>query len=689
MKHPMRSHAKVRHALSGILTTMPRIVDNLPLPAPHVESHAGIPADVPDNESIELIVDNVRLMDDRKNLVSVAVSGGVIRNIRSPDGIQALDDAQTTVLDGRGNLLLPGFCDSHVHLLVGAERLDGCDLEGATTLDEVAARLRDFIRAHPHRPLYHAFGLAYTTPPILPPAESRTVLDAIEAERPLFVYAHDLHTGWANSKAIQEADLLHPMPPFPPLLSALDMEANIELGPDGLPGGEFREPETYFLVECPLWARYPVPVPRKLGFLIQSMRELQALGLTALHTMGLGLPEEDLETLILLLELEHSGRLGIRVSGSMSVIPDDHMHRDLERAVQVRDLLADGRQGRKTFAQVHAALLELLDAASAPRGERQAPAHLKHLFDHVVHSLHQRLQRAHYREHEKHHERMGNDPSRTGPMAPDGMIAWNTIKLFMDGVVEKDTSFRFDSPSCAGIPAYSVERLTAVLEYADRAGMQVAAHCIGNASVARFLDAVEIVRARHAPLDAKRGHRIRHRIEHIETCRAQDIPRFARLDVVASMQPLHERGPVRLWHQKVPEHEWPTAFPWKLILESGGMLTFGSDWPIVSCNALESIDHATTRRPWKTCYPPAALSPDEALAGFTSGPALTRHAEARRGQIKPGMSADLVLLNATELSVQARVEAAIIKGKVVYDAGQVEQLVRQESKSPQVSKESP
>ena len=152
MKHPMRSHAKVRHALSGILSAMPRFVDNLPLPAPHVESHAGMSADVPDDESIELIIDNVRLVDDREKLVSVAVSGGVIRDVRSPDEIRSLGDERTTRLDGGGNLLLPDFCDSHVHLLVGAERLDGCDLEGAATLDEVAARLRDFIRAHPHRP---------------------------------------------------------------------------------------------------------------------------------------------------------------------------------------------------------------------------------------------------------------------------------------------------------------------------------------------------------------------------------------------------------------------------------------------------------------------------------------------------------------------------------------------------------
>jgi predicted amidohydrolase YtcJ len=202
MKHPMRSHAKVRHALSGILSAIPRKVDNLPLPASHVESHAGIPADVPNDEPIELIVDNVRLVGDRKNLVSVVVSGGVIRDVRSPDKIRSLGDERTMMLDGGGNLLLPGFCDSHVHLLVGAERLDGCDLEGATTLDEVATRLQDFIRAHPHRPLYHAFGLAYTTPPILPAAEARKALDAIEADRPVFVYAHDLHTGWANSKAI-------------------------------------------------------------------------------------------------------------------------------------------------------------------------------------------------------------------------------------------------------------------------------------------------------------------------------------------------------------------------------------------------------------------------------------------------------------------------------------------------------
>ncbi|PTN33018.1 amidohydrolase family protein [Desulfonatronum sp. SC1] len=202
MKHPMRSHAKVRLTLSALVPGNSSLFDELPLSSPHTESHAMTLADVPGTESAELIIDNVRLMGDREGLASVAVSGGVITAVRLPGETQALADERTVVLDGRGNLLLPGFCDSHVHLLVGAERLDGCDLEGATTLDEVAAQLRDFIRTHPHRQLYHAYGLAYTTPPILPPAEARTSLDAIEADRPVLIYAHDLHTGWANTKAI-------------------------------------------------------------------------------------------------------------------------------------------------------------------------------------------------------------------------------------------------------------------------------------------------------------------------------------------------------------------------------------------------------------------------------------------------------------------------------------------------------
>ncbi len=661
----MRSHARVRMTLSNLASSKGQAGSAPPLPSfnatPLMHSRTG----VRDTRPAELVIHSVRLKTNGP-LVSVSVADGVIQAIAPGRNAVGHDTACPRVIDGGGALLLPGFCDSHVHLLVGAERLDACDLEGVTTFTELRSRLQSFITANPEQHLIYAHGLAYTTPPLLPPAEARLVLDEIIPDRPLFIHAHDLHTGWGNTRALAEADLLKPMPPFPPLLSALGMENNVTIGSDGIPGGEFREPEAYFLLECPLRARHPIPATRKLECLNRSCRQLAACGLTAVHTMGLGLPEEDLETLMLLLELEHSGCLSIRVSGSMSIIPDDHFHRDLQRAILVRDLLAEGRRGHRHYHAVHDALLDLLEAASSPRCPHQVSLPQQALFDHVLHSLHGHLQQAHLKEHRLHRNSIRQRWPSDRYMDPGGLVEWNSIKIFMDGVIEKDTAFRLGTNPIPGIPAYTQDKLIDLIERADRAGLQVSAHSIGNGSVARFLDAVEIVRAKHKSLDTRRGHRIRHRIEHIETCRHEDIPRFAALEVIASMQPLHEREPVRLWHRKIPDSEWETAFPWKKILETGGIVTFGSDWPIVTCRVLESIKHAVSRKPWQPHLPATALSVREATHGFTVGPAKTRHAEKQRGRILPGMAADMVLIAGDLPAGNAAILATITNGRVVY-----------------------
>jgi hypothetical protein len=215
----------------------------------------------------------------------------------------------------------------------------------------------------------------------------------------------------------------------------------------------------------------------------------------------------------------------------------------------------------------------------------------------------------------------------------------------MDGVVEKDTAFRLDHHPLPGIPAFSPRELDQVLLLADRLGLQTSAHCIGNGSVNAMLNAIESARQKNAAIDRQRGWKVRHRIEHIEMCNAFDIPRFRELEVVASMQALHERAPMTLWHEKVPEIEWSTAFAWKSLIESGATLVFGSDWPIVSCNCFEGIQRATARKPWKTGMIDQYLTLEQALAAFSAKAAEVEYSETIKGKIQVGMLADLVVLS--------------------------------------------
>jgi predicted amidohydrolase YtcJ len=144
------------------------------------------------------------------------------------------------------------------------------------------------------------------------------MLDELVRDKPMLVYAHDLHTAWANTRALQMAERLYPMPPYPPLAEELDLQDQIVLGPDALPSGEFREPEACCLVSGPLEAAFTQPLETQLDDLEAVCRTLAAKGITGVHRMALAQPAEDIAFLLLLLEREQRGRLPIRVCTSFS-----------------------------------------------------------------------------------------------------------------------------------------------------------------------------------------------------------------------------------------------------------------------------------------------------------------------------------------------------------------------------------
>ena len=662
----LRAISHIRQKLAG--TRKKRTIH--PLPGRETTTHV-IPRDalrkllVPDSEP-ELVIRNATCHDaDPDKPMAIAIGGGRIQWIGPDTDADSRIRHATTVIDAGRSTMLPGMTDCHVHLTVGAERLDGLDVEAVRSPEQLQSVIRQYATDNPKRPVLHVYGLHYLDPPLINPETARQELDQLVPDRPLFIYAHDLHTGWVNTEALKQADMLRTMPPFPMEIVELNAQNNMQLDDTGIPTGELREPDAYFLVEGRLRTRYPVTMDRKLDCLENACRELARFGITSVHNMGLSLPEEDIEVTALLLELEHTGRLPVRVFQSCSVVPDEHMLADIALAADVRDLLANFRNKTLKLDTLQHRMASLLEQTVHRRNALERPEHSR-----TLHAVQRMIHDLHVHAHLNRLQHMTGQSSDKNRMRP--MVHMETVKIFVDGVMEKDTAHRSGGSLKTGIPAFTEWELNEMVRTADALGLQVAAHCIGEGAVHMMLNAVEHARKANRELDEQRGHRIRHRVEHIELCLAEDIPRFAKLEIIASMQPFHQRPPVTLWHQKVDAAWWGMAFPWKKLVESGTTLVFGSDWPIVSCNCMDAIRHVREREPWQTGLENQALPMDRAISGFCEYPPIAVHREQVSGQLSVGMDADITLLNGTlhhkdhMPGEQVRVDTTICNGQITF-----------------------
>jgi predicted amidohydrolase YtcJ len=226
------------------------------------------------------------------------------------------------------------------------------------------------------------------------------------------------------------------------------------------------------------------------------------------------------------------------------------------------------------------------------------------------------------------------------------LVRGGCVKLFMDGVIETHTGLLVDpyadDPSSCGDSNYSVEHFNRNIVEADRLGMQIFVHSVGDGGVRRVLDAYELARKVNGNRDA------RHRVEHIEVIHPDDLPRFRQLQVIASMQPLHAPPSVDdgdVWLERIGESRWPLSFAWTDIRKVGARLVFGSDWPVVTQNPFCGIHNTLNRKPWAPGMPNHHQNLADTLLSYTSQAAYAEFQEHIKGQVKIGYLADLVLLS--------------------------------------------
>jgi hypothetical protein len=261
----------------------------------------------------------------------------------------------------------------------------------------------------------------------------------------------------------------------------------------------------------------------------------------------------------------------------------------------------------------------------------------------------------------------------------DPLFKAGAVKIMLDGVIEAHTAAMlapYANDTASGTPTIDADELNRMVRLLDAGGWQVMTHAVGDRAVNMALTAYEhAVRSNPLP---ERGRR--HRIEHVETVDATDIPRFGALGVIASMQPyMGAPGPSQMdvWFKNVGPERASRGWAYKSIAAGAGRLAFGSEWPAVPMNPLLGLHTAVTRTtpdglPEGGWYPEERLALKAAIDAYTSGAAWASFDEQRKGTIAPGMLADLVVLSEDIFEAPAsrlgstRIAVTIFDGRIVY-----------------------
>jgi hypothetical protein len=264
---------------------------------------------------------------------------------------------------------------------------------------------------------------------------------------------------------------------------------------------------------------------------------------------------------------------------------------------------------------------------------------------------------------------------------PDGRgdewLRIGALKGFVDGSLGSRTAAFHepyeDAPDNTGLLVQPPDVLGRWVADADRHGLHAVVHAIGDRANTLLLDLFEAAAAANGPRDR------RFRIEHAQHLRRADIARFARLGVIASMQPYHAIDDGRWAERAIGGVRAETTYAWRSLLDAGATIAFGSDWFVAPPTPLEGLYAAVTRRTLDDRHPGGwvpsqCISLDEALRAYTGAAAYASFEESRKGRIAPALLADVVVLDRDLFTIpadelrEARVIATVAGGQVVHEA---------------------
>jgi predicted amidohydrolase YtcJ len=257
-------------------------------------------------------------------------------------------------------------------------------------------------------------------------------------------------------------------------------------------------------------------------------------------------------------------------------------------------------------------------------------------------------------------------------------IRFGYLKAFIDGTIGSGTALMFepfaDNPGSSGLAMMPYEEFEKMVIKADKMGFQIGVHSIGDKGNNWTLNAYEKAQEVNGKRDS------RHRDEHTQTLQQSDIPRFKELGVIPSMQPTHCISDKRFYEKRIGTERSKGAYAWRSLLNTGAILAFGTDYQVEPLNPMEGLYAAVTRKDrlgeegdgW---FPEQKLTMEEAIKYYTLGSAYAQFMDDRKGMIKIGYLADIVIVDRDLLTIpedqimKTNVDYTIVGGKVVYSSG--------------------
>ncbi|HLJ96118.1 MAG TPA: amidohydrolase [Gemmataceae bacterium] len=505
-----------------------------------------------------------------------------ILRVGSSVEIHALVGPHTRTIDLQGRRVVPGFYDSHLHLLGSGQRLSEVALKNAANEAEFGQRLREFDRKLPrdrwllggewdHDRTFHGQ---------LPSAE---LLDKYVAGRPVFLRRYDGHMAVVNSQVLKLAGITAQTPD--PAGGVIYRKAGTKE-----PTGVLRDNAMDLVTRL-----IPAPSDAEIAEAVRAaLDEARQVGVTSAQDMDGSDAATRRKLLRLYQELARSGQLSCRID--------------------LRWPLSQWRQ----LAQL-----------GVERG-------------------------------------FGDDWVKIGGVKGfvDGSLGSSTAKMFKPFVNE---------PGSTGVFVTPLDKLREYILEADKAGLSVAVHAIGDQANAELLSIYAEVAQANGPRDR------RFRIEHAQHLRPQDYPRFHAYSVIASMQPYHAIDDGRWAEGRIGSARCASSYAFRSVLDAGAKLAFGSDWSVAPLSPILGIDAAVNRRTldgkhpggW---FPEQRITVAEAIEAYTLTSAFAAFEESERGSLQPGKLADLVVLSRDILAETERDHLAetdvwitVLGGKVVYE----------------------
>jgi predicted amidohydrolase YtcJ len=508
---------------------------------------------------------------------AVAIRGERIHKVGTTEEIKTLIGTQTQEIDLKGELVLPGFIDSHTHFLDGGFALTSIQLREAASKEEFIAIVGEKVTKTNSGEwiLNGDWDQQQFDPPEMPRKEW---IDPVTPQNPVFVNRHDGHMALANSLALQIAGITK------------DSESP--------PGGTIlKDPQT----------------GEPTGILKD-----EAMGLVSAH-----IPDPTIE------EKKRAAQTALRHANEMGVTSVHEM-------------------AYSSHFEVYHELLK----------ENKLTARLTVYFSMAEEDLYSKIER------NKAYE---NDFLKIGG-----------LKGFVDGSLGSFTALFFepytDNLEETGIfvsDMYPEGIMEQRIREADRSGLQVAVHAIGDRANHVILDIMEKVIAEGSLRDR------RWRIEHAQHLIPEDIPRFAHIGIIASVQPYHAIDDGRWAETKIGKERAKHTYAFKSLLDAGTRLACGSDWTVAPLDPISGIYAAVTRRTLdgknpEGWIPEQKISLEDAIKGYTINGAYAEFAEASKGSIEAGKLADLVVLShdifeiPPEDILDAEVLMTILNGEIVY-----------------------